>query len=293
MKAAVSYLCAALMVVPAYAMQDLAQEAPMLNRPYFGQNNNPAAEKTYVAAADFSQQYNKAKQPAVMVLFGRTLNDVVSDWQSDVKLNVSSEVKNSAQSTTPNAVSTDLSLQTREPTQRQKSSLLSSSQWTELERGFVQATLAYRVKLVNQNLAVRLLDAERRDSNNKLATTDTQQLEIDVLRKHSPLLIEILPYQEANVQKEYIGFEVSFSSLADASLVAQQRIALDLAPLQWQAGTNGYELKSVSSSKQYIATDGGYQVASAPDEYWYQQGQQLGTEFVQMFYDSWLTTTAN
>ncbi|MEO3879434.1 hypothetical protein [Rheinheimera fenheensis] len=292
MTAAVSYLCAALMVAPVYAMQDLAQEAPMLSQPYFGQNSAPAAEKTYVAVADFSQQYSKAKQPAVMVLFGRTLNDVVSDWQSDVKLNVSSEVKNTAQSTSPNAVSTDVSLQTREPASRQKSALLSASQWAELERGFLQATLAYRVKLVNQNLAVRLLDAERRESKDKLATTDAQQLEIDVLRKHSPLLIEIMPYQEADVRKEYIGFEVSFSSLADASLVAQQRIALNLAPAQWQAGTNGYELKPVSSSKQYVAAEGGYQVVNAPDEYWYQQGQQLGTEFVQMFYDSWLTATA-
>lgn len=282
-----SYLSLVFLMTPAFAMQDLAQEAPMLSQPYFDQNT-AQLPKNYVAAKTFSGLYNKAKQPTVMVLFGRTLNDVVSDWQTDVKLNVSSEVKNSAQSTTPNAVSTDLSVQVRDKVRRQKSALLSDSQWAELERGFIQATLTYKVKLLNQSLALRLLDAERRDSKDKLSTTDSQQLEIDILRKHSPLLIEIMPYQEANVRKEYIGFEVSFSSMADASIVAQQRIALDLPAAQWQAGPNGYELKAATSSKDYIAGDGGYQAITAPDEYWYKQGQQLGSEFIQMFYNNWL-----
>lgn len=290
MVALLRYLCLGLLACPVYAMQDLAQEAPMLNQPYFSQDKAEQSPVNIVGTAEFTKLYRQAKQPAIVVLFGRTLDDVVSDWKTDLKLNVSTEVKNTAQSTTPNAVSTDFSLQTRDRQQSQKSGLLTPDQWQELERGFMQATLAYRLKLVNQQLAVRLLDAERRDSVNKLATTDSKQLEIDVIRKHSPLLIEITPYQETNLRKEFIGFTVTFSSLQDATIVAQQRISLDLAAAKWQAGSSGYELAPVSDSKEYIPTAGGYSIVNQPTEFWFQQGQQLGNRFIQMFYDSWLTT---
>lgn len=273
----------------AHAFQDLPAATPMLNEPYFEKQAQQVEDNVSISESEFKQSYNRAKRPTVMILFGRQLNDVVSDWAASTKLNISTEVKNSSQSNLPHAASTDISLQTKSYNGKRRSEMLTTAQWDELERGFRQAALSYGVKLLNQNLAIRLLDAELRESATKAATVDQQRMELDVLKKHSSLLIEIIPYLEDDLSKEEVGFNISFSSLQDASIVAERRIGLATAPLIWKAGSNGYELvRENSATPRYIAGPNGYNVIQAEPKFWYDQGQKLGKAFIEMFYSEWL-----
>lgn len=259
--------------------------APMLAEPYFDRAKPNSYDE--VSISDFSVKYLKANKPPIMVVFGRSFSGFVSDWYADKRLQINTINKgNKTNSTLPDASSTDISLQVRDIEGTSKSALLNSAEWLSLEEGFRETLLGYRVGIVNQNLATRLLDAKLRDGEKNLPLDDFLRTEMDVLRHHSQYLIEIVPYQEANPTKQAISFKISISSMANAHLLAEKKVVLHPPAVSWRATSAGYKLQQQPQSIEYQAGEKGYDSIEIPVDPWYENGQRLAKALVTCLYQA-------
>ena len=264
-----------------------AQPAEMLAKPYFSQPRQFAEEFTIVSPGDFASKYNAAKQPTLMVFLGRSFSSFVSDWHTNTRIQVNTEIK-STSADLPQTISSDASVQTRLHNTNLSSQFYNSDEWQSLEQGFRETMLKYRVKLLQQNLAARLLDAEVRQSSNRLPQNDNLRLETDVLRKHSKFLIEIVPYQETRQHMQPVGYQISISSLASATLIGEKRLGLRLPKAEYQAGKNGYSLQEVPVNTEYQPGKSGYDAVKTYQDQGYENGKKIGLALIELMYRSGL-----
>lgn len=279
--------CSLLAVSSCWSVAQEAQPAEMLAQPYFEKSRLVAEDYQAINHADFAKKYNARKQPTLMVFVGKSFGNFVSDWQSNSRVQFNARIKSDSKEL-PKAVTADASVQVREQQAQQRSNALTADEWQEFDRGFREVLLGYRVKLLQQNLATRLLDAELRDSAKELPIDDSLRMETDVLRKHSKLLIEVLPYDETRRDKQPIGYQISVSSLASATLVAEKRVGLNFPMGEYKAGANGYELQAVAGRTDYQAGARGYDVIRSYPNLAYENGKSVGLALIELLYQAGL-----
>ncbi len=142
--------------------------------------------------------------------------------------------------------------------------------------------------MVQQNLATRLLDAELRESAKDLPQDDSLRMETDVLRKHSKLLIEITTFDEERLDKQPVGYQISISSLASATIVAEKRVGVSMPRAEYKAGANGYELQIAAGRTDYVAGARGYDIIRSYPNLAYNNGRSVAYALIDLLYASGL-----
>ena len=264
-----------------------AQPAEMLAQPYFDKVEAVSDDYQKISQADFSRKYAAHKNPSLMVFVGKTFSSFVTDWHASSRVQLNARVKSSSKDL-PDAVSIDSSVQVRDRQSEERSNALSYEDWQNFERGFREVLLSYRVKLVQQNLATRLLDAELRESAKDLPQDDSLRMETDVLRKHSKLLIEITTFDEERLDKQPVGYQISISSLASATIVAEKRVGVSMPRAEYKAGANGYELQIAAGRTDYAAGARGYDIIRSYPNLAYNNGRSVAYALIDLLYASGL-----
>jgi hypothetical protein len=288
-------LCAVMLsgcvIFPAAAQAKDAPASNMLTESYFDTRRNAEQKEIQlltVSAAEFKSAYRAAGNPKVVFLLGENFSGLVSDWYSDTRLSLNSAATGTTGTFVPESQHVTVEVEQRVAPYGYRSSLLNAEQWNEYERGYRNTLLRYGVKMINRNLAMRLLDSEIRATSKRNPQSDSQRLEMDMLRKHSQVIVEVIPYRETRHRKEGIGYDIAVTSLDDASIIADNRIAIPEAYLEYRAGASGYSKQRPQNFADVEAGSSGYDIIEDPIEIWVQQGELAAQATLQLLYDSWL-----
>ncbi len=282
------------MAAAAVSIAALAQDAPagnMLSDPYFDKER--AAEVKHITMlrideATFRKAYDEAGKPKLIMLVGEPFTDMVSDWHMHRRLSINATATGTEGTFVPESQSVQVGVENRNYSIPRRSPLLTPAQWDEYQRGYQSTLLQYGVRLVNRAVALRLLDSEIRETSNRNPQDDGQRLEMDMLRKHSKLLIEVLPYREQKYQFEPIGYQVTMTSLEDATLLADDRVAIPEAYKEYRAGASGYSEQRPQNFAGVEAGASGYDIIENPIEIWAEQGKLAAEATLQLLYDRYL-----
>lgn len=292
MKAAyVSILCAAASLsVSSVAQAQDAPAQPMLNDPYF-QRARTAEQQEIRPGVDqkaFKVAYDKAGRPKLVLLIGEPFSAMVSDWHMQRRVSVNAQATGTAGTDVPESQQLQVGAEQRVSQPSQRSNLLTNEQWDTYQRAYQGTLMKYGVRLVNRAVAMRLLDAEIRMTKNKNPQDDSQRLEMDMLRKHSKLILEVMPYRESKPDHEPIGYHITMTSLEDATLLADEQIAIPQGALEYKAGPGGYNLERPRQSTGVAAQAGGYEFVEAESDVWAEQGELAAQATVQLLYERYL-----
>ncbi len=274
----------------AIALQD-APAGKMLAEPYYDKERElEQANRSLlrVSEADFRQAYETAGKPKLVMLLGQSFDGMVSDWHAQKRVAINSRATGTEGTFVPESQSVTMGIEQRQVAGDFRSPMLTPAQWDEYERGFQGRLLQYGVRLVNRNVAMRLLDSEIREQTQQNATDDQQRLEMDMLRKHTQLLIEVMPYREQKYKHEPIGYQVTMTRLTDATLMASERIAIPETYTEYRAGASGYAKQRPQNFAGVEASSGGYEIIENPNEIWAEQGELAAEALLQMLFDRYL-----
>lgn len=272
----------------------LAQDPPagqMMNSSYFDQQR--AEEITdiqmlKVDEATFREAYKEAGRPKLVVLVGQPFSGMVSDWHMQRRVSVNAQATGNEGTFIPDSQSVQVGVENRRYQYSNRSPMLTPQQWAEYERGFQSTLLKYGIRIVNRDVAMRLLDSEIRETTDRNPQDDNQRLEMDMLRKHTKLILEVMPYRENKYKYEPIGYQVTMTSLEDATLLADDRIAIPEAYKEYRAGSSGYSKQRPQNFAGVEARSGGYDIIENPIEVWAEQGQLAAEATLQILYDRYL-----
>ncbi|MGI0152961.1 hypothetical protein ACQ661_04780 [Pseudidiomarina sp. WS423] len=271
--------------------QQDAPAQPMLKEPYFDRARaERAAPKPLIRVdeATFHTAYEAAGRPQLIMLVGEPFSAMVSDWQMQRRVSINSQATGTEGTFTPSSQDIQIGVEQRRGQGDYRDPMLTSAQWQEYQRGYQGTLLKYGVRLVNRAVAMRLLDAEIRSSTERNPQDDQQRLEMDMLRKHTKLLIEVLPYREQTLNYEPIGYHISMTSMTDATLLADERIKIPQAAQSYRGRAGGYNLERERQVAGVSASRGGYQVIEQPLEIWAEQGERAAEATLQLLYDRYL-----
>lgn len=286
-----AWIAVALSVSGTVAFAQDAQPQPMLNDGYFDRARAADAASVSLMSVDkatFKAAYDKAGRPKLVVLIGQPFSDMVSDWYSTRRINLNSQATGTAGTFTPESQSVQVASEVRVSGTTNRSTLLTAAQWDEYQRGFQRVLMEHGVRIVNRAVALRLLDSEVRESSKQVMQSDNLRLEMDMLRKHTNLLLEVVPYQENKLNYEPIGYQVTMTSLEDATILADDRVAIPLARMEYRAGEGGYQLQRPRKVVGVAATAGGYEIIEEELELWAEQGELAAQATLQLLYDRYL-----
>lgn len=265
--------------------------AVMLTESYF--DNQRKADRTPAPLISVSRQaflsaYDKAGKPKVVFLLGERLSGLVSDWHSQHRLTINASATGSEHTQGADSHNLTAAHEYRRESVTSRSRLLTSAQWDSYEYGFRATLLEYGIELINRDLAMRLLDSEVRANTRSNPQDDNQRLEMDMLRKHGKLLVEVLPYREDRRKHESIGYNVTMTSLENAAIVADDRIAIPVASTQYRPGASGYAKQRPREKLEYEPGAGGYRALEEPQDLWAEQGTLAAQATLQLLYERWL-----
>lgn len=251
-----------------------------------------------ISRDEFRSAYTAAGNPKLVFLFGENFSGLVSDWHSQRRLNINARATGNEGTDIPDTQNLTLKVEDRVSANPYRSNLLSDQQWFEFERGFRSTLFQYGIKMINRDVAIRLLDAEIRAQTQLNPQDDNQRLEMDMLRKHSELLVEVLPYREQRRYHEPVGYNVAMTLLGDAIMIADDRVAIP-EPTKYEEefvtlGPNGYE--TVVGERQETKVEvgaNGYDIVADEEEpeledIWAEQGRLAAQATVQLMYERWL-----
>ncbi|PWW09726.1 MULTISPECIES: hypothetical protein [Pseudidiomarina] len=278
-------------VASASLKQQDAPAQPMLKESYFDRARaERAAPKSLIKVdeATFRAAYDAAGRPQLIMLVGEPFSAMVSDWQMQRRVSINSQATGTEGTFTPSSQDIQIGVEQRRSQGDYRDPMLTPAQWQEYQRGYQGTLLKYGVRLVNRAVAMRLLDAEIRSSTERNPQDDQQRLEMDMLRKHTKLLIEVLPYREQTLNYEPIGYHISMTSMTDATLLADERIKIPQAAQSYRGRAGGYNLERERQVAGVSASRGGYQVIEQPLEIWAEQGERAAEATLQLLYDRYL-----
>lgn len=285
-----SFTAAAVLVSGAVLAQD-PPAGQMMNNSYFDQKREQeitTINMLKVDAETFRAAYKEAGRPKLVVLVGQPFSGMISDWQMQRRLSINAQATGTAGTFVPESQSVQVGVENRRYQYSNRSSMLTPDQWAEYERGYQSTLLKYGVRIVNRDVAMRLLDSEIREDTDRNPQDDNQRLEMDMLRKHTKLILEVMPYRENKYQYEPIGYQVTMTSLEDATLLADDRIAIPEAYKEYRAGSGGYSKQRPQNFAGVEAGSGGYDIIENPIEIWAEQGQLAAEATLQILYDRYL-----
>lgn len=288
----VSTLCAAAtLIISSVAQAQDAPAKPMLTDSYFDRAR--AAEQQPVSLlsvdeATFKAAYEKAGRPKLVMLVGEPFSGMVSEWHMQRRVSVNAQATGTEGTFVPESQSVQVGVEQRGYAPSKRSGMLTNEQWDEYQRGYQSMLMRYGVRLVNRAVAMRLLDSEIRAETNRNPQDDNQRLEMDMLRKHTSLILEVMPYREDKLNYEPIGYHITMTSLKDATLLADERVPIPQGALEYRARAGGYNLERPRQVAGVSAQSGGYQVLEETHEVWAEQGALAAQATLQMLYDRYL-----
>lgn len=252
-----------------------------------------------VSREEFRTAYTDAGSPKLVFLFGENFSGLVSDWHSQRRLNFNARATGNEGTDIPDTQNLTVEAEHRVSAYPYRSTLLSDQQWFEYERGYRSTLFEYGIKMINRDVAIRLLDAEIREQTQLNPQDDNQRLEMDMLRKHSELLVEVLPYREQRRYHEPIGYNLAMTLLGDATMIADDRVAIP-EPVKneeefFTVGPNGYEkVKGERQETKIQIGPDGYEIVPEEKEpenedIWAEQGRFAAQASLQLMYDRWLS----
>lgn len=252
-----------------------------------------------VSRDEFRTAYSAAGSPKLVFLFGENFSGLVSDWHSQRRLNVNARVTGNEGTDIPDTQNLTVKAEDRVSVYPYRSALLSDQQWFEYERGFRSTLFQYGIKMINRDVAIRLLDSEIREQTQLNPQDDNQRLEMDMLRKHSELLVEVIPYRERRRYHEAIGYNLAMTLLGDATMIADDRVAIP-EPVKneeefFTVGPNGYEkVKGERQETKVQIGPDGYEIVREEKEpenedIWAEQGRFAAQASLQLMYERWLS----
>ncbi|QYJ78938.1 hypothetical protein [Shewanella acanthi] len=267
-----------------------APAAPMMAPSYFDAQREALQQPQTlieVSQADFKRAYRKAGSPKIVFLIGERFDDVISDWYSNHRVNVTATNFGQKSGELPEYQQVTVANEYRVSSVKSRNSLLSEGQWQEYERGFNNELLAYGVKPINRNVALRLLDAQLRDKK-QIPQDDNHRSEMDMLRTQGKVLFEITPYQDRSYRSQALGYHVLMTSLVDATLLADKRVSLSQGPLEYRASDNGYSLQTPEKFVAVEPGNSGYDIIEDVSDDWEDQGRKMAQVSLQLIYNSGL-----
>ncbi|WP_339877408.1 hypothetical protein [Pseudidiomarina gelatinasegens] len=284
-------MCAATLLGSSAVQAQDTQAQPMLNDPYFDRARQAEQQQVNLLQVDkatFRAAYDKAGKPKLVMLVGEPFSDMVSDWHMQRRVSVNAQATGTEGTFVPESQSVQVGVEQRGYDNPRRSSMLSAAQWDEYQRGYQSMLMSFGVRLVNRSVAMRLLDSEIRAETSRNPQDDNQRLEMDMLRKHTNLLIEVMPYRETKMNYEPIGYHITMTSLDDATLLADDRVPIPQGLYEYGATAGGYELQRPRNVAGVTAQAGGYEVIEEQAELWAEQGQLAAQATLQMLYDRYL-----
>lgn len=290
-----SRLVLPLLVGMSYASSVAAQDpepAPMMKESYMQQQhdrlNQPAEPLMTVADSDFEQAYSNAERPKLALFVGQRFDDQISDWYTNRRVRVQVQAEDKENSFVPGEMDANVATERRVGQAESRSRILTPRQWGEFDRGFEKSLLSHKLRVLNQGLAMRLLDSDLRASAEKAPTNDGQHLEIDMLRKHAPVLIEVMPFNNDRRDQQPVAFNVRITDLEQAITLVSHDIYLPLEQKSWKGQAGGYGQQKERSLDRVNANRGGYQLQEQQEFYWQEQGQLVAQGVMQALYDAYL-----
>lgn len=289
------YLCKvcaiATLLVSSLAEAQDAPAQPMLADSYFDRAREARQQSASLLNVDeetFRAAYEKAGHPKLIMLVGEPFSAMVSDWHMQRRVSVNAEATGTEGTFVPRSQSVQVGVEQRSGGSPRLSGMLSVAQWDEYQRGYQSMLMSFGVRLVNRTVAMRLLDSEIRAQTSRNPQDDSQRLEMDMLRKHTNLLIEVMPYRETKLNHEPIGYQITMTSLDDATLLADDRVSIPLGLHEYNATAGGYELQRQRKVAGVTAQPGGYEVIEEQTEFWAAQGELAAQATLQILYDRYL-----
>lgn len=265
--------------------------AEMLTEGYFAKKRAmepETRELITVTRGTFRDAYRRESSPKLVFLFGESFSGLVTDWHSHHRLAVDKTTTGNQGTEHPDSQRLVVAEEYRSTAGRHRSQMLNGDQWRDYESGFRRVLLDYGIKMVNRELAMRLLDSEIRESTGRPPEADTQRLEMDMLRKHSKMIVEVMPYQESGYQKDDTGYHVTITLLEDASLLADDRIAIPEAVREYRSGTRGYSKQRAQNIIDIKPGKRGYDLVEQSPDVWHEHGELAAQATLQLLYDRWL-----
>lgn len=204
---------------------------PMMARPADGAAKEAARQQL---RESFGRAYDKASRPRMAVWFNRTLSDRVEEWVTPVRakgalINGKGEVQQ-----------LEASLQFRDPNHTVRD--MPGEDWVwAFEDGFDRPLLDQGVKLVDRAMILRLTAAANGADPDK--TVALKKVEVDALRGHADLMIELL-IKRAPDSKSGYNYQARVVQVADGRILAV---------------VNAPDLETSVKAGRFEATDKGYE----------------------------------
>ena len=268
------------------------EPAPMLKESYLQKQhdrlNQPAKPLMTVTAGEFTKAYSNLDRPKLALFVGQRFDDHISDWYANRRVRVQVHTEGNQHTRLPSELNANIAAERRVVDMSARSAMLTVRQWSEFDRGFEKALLSHQLRLLNQGLAMRLLDSDLRASEAGKPTNDGQHLEIDMLRKHAPLLIEVMPFANDRREQQPIAFNVRLTDLKQAITLMSQDLYLPLEPTNWRGQSGGYAQRTEQSLDRVNPQRGGYQLQEEQTFYWQEQGEKVAQGVMQVLYDAYL-----
>jgi hypothetical protein len=275
------------MLVSAVCWAQDAPEAAMMAPSYFDAQRSAQQQQMpllQVSKQQFQAAYRRAGSPQMVFLLGERFDDLVSDWYSNHRVNITASAAGTVGTPVPEYQQVTVANEQKISTVRSRSSLLSARQWQAYERGFNNELLAYGVRPVNRNVALRLVDSQLRAANQRQGQADQQRLEMDMLRQQGKVLFEIVPYEDSYYQYPYLGYHIAMTSLADATLLADEQISLPRGELVYRASDSGYALQAPEDFAAIVPGRSGYDIIENVTDVWAEQGRWMAQASLQLIY---------
>ncbi len=234
-------LAATLLAAPVAAAPAGPHEAmPMLAE--------PAADKSAdQPAADFGKAYEQASRPRIAVYYNRELSGQLEEWITPFRQ------KNTRLGTYGKSFQGENYTQIRDFNESLRAEPDENWSWA-FEDGFYTTLLNERVRLIDRTAILRLAANDRPEADSKdkpdvhIETIPLKRVEIDALKKHADLVVEVLVARGSDASGyEFKAKVLEIKSGRLLALVNQvpDKDAKDEVKGKFVAGPNGYEREQV------------------------------------------------
>lgn len=241
----------------------LAATAPHEAAPMLQDNsrNVDAAAELAALKKEFSAAYARAQKPRLAIYLNRELSDQVEEWQTPLRAQAI------LQDSKGELRQAEAALHFRDFNENLRDQPPEDWSWA-FEDGFFKPLLAQKVKLVDRRTIWRLA-AQQRPETAKGALA-LKHIEMDALRGHADILIELLVQQSDTTPSGY-NFKVQATDINNGRVLALVN-AHDIAPRKgaYIAGPRGYEQASGTAGEniQEVAELLAYRLMQGLNDSW-------------------------
>ena len=201
---------------------------------------------------EFATRYQRQESPRLAVLWDRSFDDRLSDWQADRRSTLSREGQSAEVRTGVNAGTQERRGSSTQQWQDERR-VIDHSQGAErdprVRNGLLQSLSQSGVRVVDRAVLMRIADRERTESRSLSAAPDVQRVETSALLDHADYLIEV-----SSVAGQPGVWEIHARSLSDGRVITRFRSSGEPPEHErtssWVATSRGYEKREASVSPE-------------------------------------------